>query len=274
MLRSELRYRTTVERDLCSTGLVRASAARLGQVFLNLILNAAHALGDLHPKRNRLYVRSRDEEESVIVEVEDNGPGIPSEVMPRIFESFYTTKPPGIGTGLGLPISLDIIRRYGGELSAISDPGKGALFRVRLPAAKVAKAARAKSLECPKVETRRRVLAIDDEALLLKAYQRMLSAHHDIEIKLGAREALRLFGQDRNFDVVLCDLQMPEMSGVELHAMVKEQWPELAGKFIFITGGAFSVEARRFLEDPTVVCINKPFQIRELMELIEARVGG
>jgi DNA-binding NtrC family response regulator len=120
---------------------------------------------------------------------------------------------------------------------------------------------------------RRRVLAIDDEALLLKAFQRMLSTHHDIETKLGAREALRGFGQDRNFDIVLCDLQMPDMSGVELYTAVKQQWPELAERFIFITGGAFSPEARRFMEDPSITCINKPFQLRELLELIEARAG-
>lgn len=273
MLRSELRYRTTVDRELRSTQVVRASAARLGQVFLNLILNAAHAMADLPSKRNRLCVRSRDEGEKVIVEVEDNGPGIPPEIMPRIFESFFTTKPPGIGTGLGLPISLDIIRRLGGELTAHSTPGRGALFRVVLSAAKVAKTTRNKSIENPKVSCRRRILAIDDEALLLKAYQRMLANHHDIEIKLGGREALRLFGQDRAFDVVLCDLQMPEMSGIELFATVQQQWPELASKFIFITGGAFSPEARRFLENPSVICINKPFQIRELMDLIDARLG-
>jgi CheY-like chemotaxis protein len=193
--------------------------------------------------------------------------------MPRIFESFFTTKPPGIGTGLGLPISLDIIRRLGGELTAHSTPGRGALFRVQLSAAKVAKTTRNKSVENPRVTCRRRILAIDDEALLLKAYQRMLSNHHDVEIKLGGREALRLFGQDRAFDVVLCDLQMPEMSGIELFATVQQQWPELASKFIFITGGAFSPEARRFLENPSVICINKPFQIRELMDLIDARLG-
>jgi CheY-like chemotaxis protein len=73
---------------------------------------------------------------------------------------------------------------------------------------------------------------------------------------------------------VLCDLQMPDMSGVELYASVKQQWPELAERFIFITGGAFSAEARRFLEDPNIACINKPFQLRELLELIEARTGG
>ena len=274
MLRSELRYRATVERSLRSTQLVRASPARLGQVFLNLLLNAAHALAELHPRRNRLYVRSRDEGGTVIVEIEDNGPGIPPEILPRIFESFFTTKPPELGTGLGLPISLDIVRRSGGELTAESEPGRGAIFRVRLPAAVGIPQAKTRSVSSLKAIQRRRVLAIDDEALLLKAFQRMLASHHDIETKLGAREALRCFGQDRQFDVVLCDLQMPDMSGVELYASVKQQWPELAERFIFITGGAFSAEARRFLEDPNIACINKPFQLRELLELIEARTGG
>jgi signal transduction histidine kinase/DNA-binding response OmpR family regulator len=274
MLRSELRYRATVERSLRSNQLVRASAARLGQVFLNLLMNAAHALAELHPRRNRLYVRSRDEDGHVIVEIEDNGPGIAPEILPRIFESFFTTKPPELGTGLGLPISLDIVRRVGGDLTAESEPGRGAIFRVRLPAAVGIPQARTKSVSSLKAIQRRRVLAIDDEALLLKAFQRMLVCHHDIETKLGARDALRCFGQDRQFDVVLCDLQMPDMSGVELYAAVKQQWPELAERFIFITGGAFSAEARRFLEDPNIACINKPFQLRELLELIEARTGG
>jgi signal transduction histidine kinase/two-component SAPR family response regulator len=274
MLRSELRYRATVERSLRATQLVRASAARLGQVFLNLLVNAAHALADLHPRRNRLYVRSRDEGAQVVIEIEDNGPGIPPAIMPRIFESFFTTKPPELGTGLGLPISLDIVRRAGGELVAESEPGRGALFRVRLPAAMGVPSVKTRTVPSLKAIQRRRVLAIDDEALLLKAFQRMLVCHHDIETKLGAREALRCFGQDREFDVVLCDLQMPDMSGVELYQAVKQQWPELAQRFIFITGGAFSAEARRFLEDADIACINKPFQLRELLELIEARVGA
>jgi signal transduction histidine kinase/ActR/RegA family two-component response regulator len=274
MLRSELRYRATVERSLRATQVVRASAARLGQVFLNLLLNAAHALAALHPRRNRLYVRSRDEGGYVIVEIEDNGPGIPADILPRIFESFFTTKPPDLGTGLGLPISLDIVRRAGGDIVAESEPGRGAVFRVRLPAAIGVPQVKTRTVPSLRAIQRRRVLAIDDEALLLKAFQRMLISHHDIETKLGARAALRCFGQDRRFDVVLCDLQMPDMSGVELYAAVKQQWPELAERFIFITGGAFSAEARRFLEEPNIACINKPFQLRELLELIEARTGG
>ena len=113
MLRSELRYRAQVERDLRATRRVRASAARLGQVFLNLIMNAAHALAAGNSKRNRLYVRSYDNGDAVAIEVEDNGPGIPTEVMPRIFESFFTTKPPGVGRGWGYPSRATSCARRG-----------------------------------------------------------------------------------------------------------------------------------------------------------------
>ena len=274
MLRSELRYRTQVERDLRATQRVRSSAARLGQVFINLLMNAAHALAAGNPKRNRLYVRSYDEGDRVVVEVEDNGPGIPSEVMPRIFESFFTTKPPGVGTGLGLPISRDIVSSAGGELTAESVPGRGALFRVRLLAAGAGVVVPARTLPSHKAVQRRRLLAVDDEALLLKAYRRMLLSHHDVETMLGAKEALRLFGQDRAFDVVLCDLQMPEMSGSDLYETVRQRWPELAQRFIFITGGACSQEARRFLESPGLAFIHKPFQVAELLALIESHAAG
>jgi len=274
MLRSELRYRAQVERDLRATRRVRASAARLGQVFLNLLMNAAHALAAGNPKRNRLYVRSYDDGDRVVIEVEDNGPGIPPEVMPRIFESFFTTKPPGLGTGLGLPISRDIVTSAGGELTAESVPGRGALFRVRLPAGGMGLVGPPKTLPTHKAVQRRRLLAVDDEALLLKAYRRMLMSHHDVETMLGAKEALRLFGQDRAFDAVLCDLQMPEMSGSELYETVRQRWPELAQRFIFITGGACSPEARRFLESPGLACIHKPFQVAELLELIESQAAG
>ena len=116
-------------------------------------------------------------------------------------------------------------------------------------------------------------MAVDDEALLLKAYRRMLIDHHDVETRVGAREALRLFEEDRRFDLVLCDLQMPEMSGAELYAAVRQRWPDLAGRFVFITGGAFSPEARRFLDESVLTCIHKPFHVEELLDLIETRVA-
>jgi signal transduction histidine kinase len=273
MLRNELRYRAEVKRDLSATRLVGGSSARLGQVFLNLIMNAAHALPEGELRRNRLYVRSRDDGDDVVVEVQDNGPGIPPEVMPRIFESFFTTKPAGLGTGLGLSISREIVRSAGGEIEAVSTPGKGALFRVRLPAA----------LEVPAVEVtpapllgrrRYRILAVDDEALLLKAYRRMLSEHHDVVLASGGDEALELLANDQQFDVILCDLQMPEISGADVYREVSRRWPGLEQRFIVITGGAFSPEGRRFLEEGLVTSVNKPFQLAEILELIERRVAA
>jgi signal transduction histidine kinase/CheY-like chemotaxis protein len=277
MLRNELKYRARVDRDLKASRLVRASAARLGQVFLNLILNAAQALDEANAKRNLVRVRSFDDGADVVVEVVDNGPGIREEVLPRIFESFFTTKPRGMGTGLGLPISLGIVRSLGGEIVVDTRPGEGATFRVRLPADEGA----APVVVAPSVPSapargypRRRVLAVDDEALLLKAYRRMIGDAHELTTALGGYEALRLIERDPGFDVVLCDLQMPEMSGMELHAAVRSRMPELGERFVFVTGGAFSADARRFLEESVAAVIQKPFRLEDLMALIERTAGG
>jgi two-component system, cell cycle sensor histidine kinase and response regulator CckA len=274
MLRNEIKYRARIERDLRSTQAVRANHARLGQVFLNIILNAAQALDETAAKRNVVRVRSFDEGEFVVIEVEDNGPGIPSEVVPRIFDSFFTTKPRGIGTGLGLPISLGIIRTLGGQLTVDSRPGEGATFRVRLPAvAAVPSTVTPPSDEtpAPREYVRRRVLAVDDEPLLLKAYRRMLSDIHVVETALGGVEAMRALERDATYDVILCDLQMPEVSGMGLHEQVRARWPALAERFVFVTGGAFSPDAKRFLEESTCAVIQKPFRVEDLLALVERK---
>jgi CheY-like chemotaxis protein len=241
-------------------------------VFLNLIINAAQALDEAGSKRNVVAVRSFDDGANVVVEVEDNGPGIPAEVFPHIFDSFFTTKPRGVGTGLGLPISQGIVRALGGELSVESAAGKGARFRVTLPASAVVTEP---IIVPPPARTqgyaRRRILAVDDEALLLKAYRRMLADYHDVVTALGATEGLRTLERDDRFDVVLCDLQMPDMSGMELHAIVRKRYPTLADRFIFVTGGAFSADAKRFLEEPAAMFIHKPFRIEELLSMIDIK---
>jgi signal transduction histidine kinase/FixJ family two-component response regulator len=276
MLRNEIKYRSRVERDLRAKQAVRANQARLGQVFLNIILNAAQALDEAAAKRNVVRVRSFDEGEFVVVEIEDNGPGIPSEVVPRIFDSFFTTKPRGIGTGLGLPISLGIVRALGGQLSVDSRPGEGATFRVRLPAAEPVPSAVTPPSEItppPREYVKRRVLAIDDEALLLKAYRRMLSDVHAVDTALGGADALRALERDPSYDVVLCDLQMPEMSGMGVHEAVRARWPALAERFVFVTGGAFSPDAKRFLEESVCAVIQKPFRVEDLLALIERKAS-
>jgi two-component system cell cycle sensor histidine kinase/response regulator CckA len=279
MLRSEISTRAKTERDLAATMAVRGSQARLGQVFLNLILNAAQALDETAASRNVVSVRTFDEGESIVVEVRDNGPGVPLEIAPRIFDSFFTTKPRGVGTGLGLPISLGIVRSLGGALTVDSVPGEGATFRVRLPAvAPVAPLVTAPSeiTPPPREYPRRRVLAVDDEALLLKAYRRMLGDVHEVTTALGGAEALAVLDADDAFDVVLCDLQMPEMSGMGLHGAVSARWPGLAERFIFVTGGAFTPDAKRFLEESVLAVIQKPFRVEDLLALVDrrAREGG
>jgi signal transduction histidine kinase len=276
MLRNELKYRARVEQDLRASRPVLASAARLGQVFLNLISNAVQALEEANLKRNLVRVRSFDEGDHVVVEVSDNGPGIAPEAAPRIFESFFTTKPRGMGTGLGLPISLGIVRGLGGEIIVDNRPGEGATFRVRIPATAAAPAAGTPvpDLTPSPVFTRRRILAVDDEALLLKAYRRMLSDAHDLTTALGGHEALKVLESDPRFDVVLCDLQMPEMSGMELHAVVLQRYPPLANRFVFITGGAFSGDARRFLEEAVPAVIQKPFNVDDLLRLVDTIGSG
>ena len=282
LLRNELRHRTRLERDLRSTRVVAVSQARLGQVFLNLILNAAQALDEASAPQNRIVVRTYDRGEDSFFEVTDNGPGIPPDVLPRIFDSFFTTKPRGVGTGLGLPIVQGIVRSLDGEIAVETRVGRGTTFRVRLPSRSPA---RAEAVPTPTVSAgasggvpepssrRRRILAVDDEPLLLKAYRRMLADVHEVVTALGGRDALLVLQKDPGFDVILCDLQMPEMSGMELHAKVKARHPALAERFVFATGGAFSSEAKRFLEQG-ITCIGKPFRVEELTAAIEAKLAA
>ena len=256
---------------------MRGSSARIGQVFLNLILNAAHALPEGERRRNRIWVRSFDEGGSVVVEVEDNGPGIAAEVMPRIFDSFFTTKPAGRGHRAG----------------AVHLPGDRAVGRRRDHRREHARAgARCSGCGCPPpprsrprrtiarptpTPTRRRyrLLAIDDEMLLLKAYRRMLIDHHDIEVAAGGAEALAAAGEGpplrrhpvRPADARAC--RAPTST-----ARWPSAGPGLEQRFIVITGGAFSPEARKFLEEGIVTAVNKPFQLEEILDVVDRRAAA
>jgi two-component system, NtrC family, sensor kinase len=272
MLRSELRYHVRVERSLLATQRVGCSSARLGQVFINLILNAAQALDDAAADKNRVRVTSFDEPGFVVAEVADNGPGIPPAILRRIFEPQFTTKRPGVGTGLGLPISRDILRAAGGDLTVETAESSGATFRVRLPVATVAPPLRVARAPAAKPKRRARVLAVDDEPLLLRAYRRMLGRVHEVETADGGAEALVLLEQGRLFDVILCDLMMPRMTGIDLYHAVAARWPDLPARFIFLTGDAFTAGTRRFLEETSSVWLEKPVEAEILIQAIEQKI--
>ncbi len=271
-----------VERYDEDVPAVHANAARLEQVFLNLLINAAQAVPqgekDKHTIRVALGV---DEAGKVVAEVGDTGAGIPPELLDRVFDPFFTTKPIGIGTGLGLPICHSIITALGGEINVESSVGKGTVFKVVLPPYHREQRKPVRSLTPPRMmprENRPRVLVVDDELPVASMLGRVLGDEFDVQLSTTGRQALELLLGEGDFDVVLCDLLMPGMSGMDLFRQLAAQRPGTEQRLVFMTGGAFTPRAAEFLATVPNPRIEKPFdlhQMRRLVrELCEARSRG
>ena len=267
----QIRQRATIEKDYGDTPAVLANESRLGQVFLNLVVNAAQAMSEGTAVDNRIKLRTSTEGDCVVVEISDTGSGIPPEVLPRIFEPFYTTKPSGQGTGLGLSICRRIIRSLEGDLAVTTAVGKGTTFTVRLPSA-AAVSERASQApprsEGPK-SRRARVLCVDDEPAIGMALRRVLGDNHDVVVLTSASEARDRVASGERFDIVLCDLMMPDMTGMDFHAELTVAAPALADRVVFLTGGAFTNEARDFLARVPNQRLEKPVGVADLRAAID-----
>jgi PAS domain S-box-containing protein len=232
-----------------------ADADQLTQVFLNLIVNAQQAL-EARPPPRRLWLRTGSDAERVRVEVSDNGPGVPVELRDRVLEPFFTTKPVGAGTGLGLSVCHGILEAYDGTIEIDDRPGGGARFTVTLPAAA---AVATWPAEAPAVATGPggAVLVVDDEPEVAGMLGEVLTrAGHHVVIAAGGREALSLL-RGRPFDAVLCDLRMPDLDGPGLLAALAEERPELTDRVLLMTGDALRAsgvvppgQLERLLEKP------------------------
>jgi signal transduction histidine kinase len=274
MAQGEIRHRAKLVRHEVDVPRVLANEGRLGQVFLNLLVNAARAIPEGRANQHEIRVVIREEPGAVVVEVHDTGQGIPAERMGRIFDPFFTTRPEGQGLGLGLSISHSLVARMGGEITVESEPGRGSLFRVRLPAAPAVSAPSPQLLSRrpPKRPTRRgRILIVDDEPKLALTLGLLLEEMHDVTRYLKAREALACIQSEPPFDVILCDLMMPEMTGAQLFEAVSAIAPEQARRMVFMTGGAFTDGAQRFLDQVKNPRLIKPFRVDEL-EAVLARL--
>jgi signal transduction histidine kinase len=269
MVRNETRHRARVVKDFEPTPTVLANEARLGQIVLNLLLNAAQAIPEGNVEANEIRVVTRTAGDRVVLEVRDTGTGIARDVIDRVFEPFFTTKPIGVGTGLGLSISHGIVMSLGGRIEVHSEPGKGTTFRVLLPAGEPEKSEASTPIP-PVAEVRARVLAIDDDQLILTALTRILRRDCDIVTVTSARDALERIGRD-SFDVILCDLMMPQMTGMELHAVLANAVPSEADKMIFMTGGTFTPSAQAFLDAVPNVRVEKPFDSKQLYAIVRDR---
>jgi PAS domain S-box-containing protein len=274
-----LRHRARLVMDFEAVPPVEANESRLGQVFLNLLLNAAQAIPDGAPaEQHEVAVRIRSGEPGkVVVEVRDTGMGMTPEVLKRVFDPFFTTKPVGEGTGLGLSICHGIIESMRGTISAESTPGKGSTFRVVLrmmpveaePLTRTGSRAALPDMKAP----RARVLVVDDEPHVTSSLQRVLSSEHEVATANSAHDALRMLSSDRAFDVILCDVMMPGMTGMDLYAELARSAPEVSGRVVFMTGGAFTPRAVSFLQDVSNPKIGKPLNLEELRMLITRRAG-
>lgn len=272
---NEIRHRAHLVRHYERVPPVDANESRLGQVFLNLVVNAAQAIAEGDADRNEIRVSTRqDEQRRVITEVSDTGPGIPPEVMRHLFSPFVTTKPPGVGTGLGLSICHRLITGLGGEISVDSEPNRGTTFTITLPPARVPLETRGESCEAavPSSARRGRVLVVDDEPLVGQTIRRGLRTEHDVSVVQRARDAFALVTDGARFDVILCDLMMPDLTGMDLYAELLQTAPEQAERMVFLTGGAFTPRARQFLDQVENHRVEKPFDMTHLRAIVKDRV--
>jgi CheY-like chemotaxis protein len=203
--------------------------------------------------------------------------------LPHIYDAFFTTKPVGAGTGIGLFICRQIVTAWGGFIAVTTEVGKGTLFRVTLPAAPPHALAAERppvAAASPPVEAnhvpdhvRRRVLVVDDAVDVAHAVQRMLELDHDVDVATGGSGALHLIEQHR-YDAVVCDLMMPDLTGMALHAAVAERYPHLLPRFVFMTGGTFLAGSAEFLERVPNPRLLKPFAASELRDTLRKLLRG
>lgn len=239
---------------------ILADADQLHQVLLNLLVNAQQALQERPPPR-RIHLRLRHDRarQQVCIGVTDNGPGIPEELRARVFEPYFTTKPTGIGTGVGLAVSLGIVEAHGGELRLECPPGGGASFQIRLPAGDMA-AVEAEALPPAAAASRtRKVLIVDDERDVGETLAQILAgAKHRVVSVRSARDALARM-EHEHYDVILADMRMPDLDGRALYQEITRRWPQQADRVVFVTGDTLSAALSDFVSESGRRVIEKPF---------------
>lgn len=271
---NQVRQHATIVRHYGSVPLVVGSESRLGQVFLNLIVNAAQAIPEGTPDENEIRIVTRvDDQGQVVIDVHDTGSGIAPHVMRQLFTPFVTTKPSGIGTGLGLSICQRLVTAMGGSIWAESTPGTGTVFHVALRAAASSAPAAPAAPDAPADAPTRaaRILVVDDEEMIRMILCRVLKAHAVTALS-SAKEALPLLAGGARFDAILCDLMMPAMNGIEFYHLLVQQYPDQASAVIFVTGGAFSKETAAFLHSVGNIQLPKPFDAVILRATVDAHL--
>jgi signal transduction histidine kinase/CheY-like chemotaxis protein len=274
MAQNELKYRARLVRVFGHLPPLLASEGKIAQVMLNLLINAAHAIPEGDVEGNEVRVRTWAEDGRALIEVSDTGQGILPEHLPRIFEPFFTTKGVGVGSGLGLAISRSIIVSFGGEIGCTSEPGRGTRFRISLPACEEPARAAPAVAEAQVPAVRGRVLVIDDDPGVRASLVRMLGTLHEVVAAESGERARAILEADRGFDLILCDLMMPRVSGMDVHDWLSSVDPALAEQLVFITGGAFTPRARELLARVPNLRLEKPLEAKLVAGVVGAMVAA
>ncbi|MBN1570987.1 MAG: response regulator [Acidobacteria bacterium] len=254
-----------------------ADSHQLQQVFLNVLTNAEQAMLEAHGK-GHLIIRTRTNAQNsrIIVEVIDDGPGIAENYLTRIFDPFFTTKEVGKGTGLGLSLSYGMIKEHGGNIYARSRLGDGATFVIELPIishlqddAGVAPELMPQALQFEKLMRGKRILVVDDEKYILDFF---IEVFHSLPLQVDTASDGRIAMnkiQSGEYDLIVTDFKMPQMSGRDLFNWIKDNRPQLASRVIFVTGDTVSADTRSFFENNKNRYLAKPFKIEEVKEVIQ-----
>ncbi|HVI00479.1 MAG TPA: response regulator [Enhygromyxa sp.] len=273
---NEIRHRARLERNYMETPPVLANSSRLGQVFLNLIVNAAQAIPDGAAEHNLIRLATATGSDGYAeIMVTDTGSGIPAALLERIFEPFVTMKPVGVGTGLGLYICRDIIHHLGGVIEVESELGKGSTFKVRLPPApnelRAGPIAAVSNRQREKELPRSRILVIDDEPNIGRSFARSLPEHDVIFVDSG-REGIRRLDEGERFDVIFCDVMMPDLTGRDVHEQIGERHSSMLERIVFMTGGAFTERASEFIERVNARRVDKPFDVATIRTVLREKL--
>jgi signal transduction histidine kinase/CheY-like chemotaxis protein len=271
-----LRHLAGVRTELETTGAVRGDEARLVQALVNLLVNASQAIAQ-RPGAGHIVVRARSRDaREVVLEVEDDGPGLAREALAHLAEPYFTTRGESGGLGLGLFVTRGIVDSHGGRLEFDSEPGRGMRARIVLPLdpeSAVPDDARAPRDEPPPppapASSSRRLLLVDDEPAVLELLGRQLEREWVTTCALDGAAALAALQRER-FDAVVCDLMMPGLTGMELAERLARLDPALRRRTLFLTGGAVTAEAQAFLDRPDVCHLMKPIRASELSERLAA----
>lgn len=264
---NELRHRARVVQRFTGRCVVRGDEARLCQVFSNLLLNAAQATPTGAADRHSIEVTTERHGQDLRVRIADTGEGIAPERMHRVFDPFFTTRPPGQGLGLGLSICHAIVTGLGGHIEIAPRVGGGTVVTVTLPVAARDEAPTPPPAEVPRHD-RLRVLIIDDEPLVCAALARALPDHR-VTTETSARVALARLTAGESFDAILCDVMMPEMNAVQFWESLAHTRPEVRARVVFMTGGVFNEEMRAFLGRMPNPCLGKPLDLATLRRALE-----